>query len=561
MRSRLQILTASLCLITAGCLTDRDNGKLAGGDGTETGNARIQGRLVDENGQAIASAQVTAYDPEYDASRDSILSRHQRTTSNGDGWFSFDSLPEGAWNLEARSGLRGLSVLFNTVMLQKSKLKLPAEILHSPGSLAVQLEDSLAFESGSYVYAPGTSAFAPIDDEARQSRRIVLFGIPAGVLPKVYLAAPPKTVGQPIRRTLLAESVQVAKATQGQIGAFASWSHSLRYQIAADENGMNLKEALVDFTLPVRLTSPSFDFKSARKDGGDLRVTTSEGLVLPFTIEQFDSAAGVGVLWVRLDTIRANNSSHSLFVHYGRPEATLPKYASVFDTADGFGGVWHLSEEQDGVAHDGVYRDATTLHANGNDHIRHTGRAGMIGYGKSFADSDYIEIPTLKPIQKPDSAFTLTAWIRCTTVGSLGGEIISVGDNYALRVSSTSQLHAFMWPPVDRKDTNFAWYPVTSTDLNMKDGAWHHIAATYDGKTLAIFADGTLVGEAAAPAPIGYAQASHITLGVHGNKKTAFNFMGDMDEVAMHWVKRSPEWIRAAYESQRAASRLLQVAP
>ncbi len=562
MKSLLQGLVAVLSLMAMSCLSDRSTGNLAdGGDATETGNARILGRLLDESGQPIASAQVTAYDPEHDASHDSVLSRHQKTVSDAEGWFAFDSLPEGTWSLEARSGLRGLSALFHSLKLGASKMKLAAEVLHSPGSLAVQLEDSLAFETGSYVYAPGTSAFAPINEEARQARRIVLFGIPSGILPKVYLAAPSKVLGQPIRRTLLAESVQVAKATQGQVGAFSSWSHSLRYKIVADSTGMGLKQALVGFSLPLRLASPSFDFKSARPDGGDLRVTTSEGQVLPFTIEQFDPVAGLGVLWVRLDTLRPNHSGHSLFVHYGRPEATLPKYPTVFDTADGYGGVWHLNEENPGVAHVGLYRDATPLHADGNDLIRNTGRAGVIGYGKSFADSDYIEIPTLRPKQKPDRAFTLTAWIRCTGVGPNGGEIISMGDNFGLRLMPNGQLHTFVWPPVNRTDSSVAWYPLTSTDLNFKDGTWHHVGVTFDGSNLTIFADGKQVIETKVSTQIGYNQASHITLGRHGNQKTTFNFIGDMDEVAMHWVKRSPEWIRAAYESQRVNGQLLQAAP
>jgi hypothetical protein len=527
-----------------------------GGDGTETGNA-LTGQLFDENGATVGLAQVTAYSLDHDPALGESVSARQRVVSDAQGRFKFDSLPKGIWNLEARDPSRRLAGLHLQVQVDSNHLDLPHEILHAPGNVIVDLEDSLAFAAGSYLYAPGTSAFARLDAESRHDHRAVLYDIPAGLLPRIYLATPKTAKDTAGRRIALADSIAVPAGGQAHLTAFARWTHHLNLQFNTDANGLGLKQGLNNFTVPLRLRRPQFDFTASRNDGGDIRITNPDGEVIPFAMEQFDSSAGEAVLWVRLDLPKSNTAS--LTLHYGQAKAQMPSYPVLFDTADGYGGTWHLAEEKPGITQNGLYRDASNANHQGDDRISSTGREGILGWGKTFVDGDYIEVPTLHSVQKSKDAFTLSAWVRCRGVGTSGGEVVSIGDNYSLRISPTGNLYSFIWPPVDRSDTSLPWYPVTSTGVNLKDSVWHFIAVTYDGKNLELYLDGLPSGEAPAPLPVGYAQGKGIVFGMHGNKKTGFNFVGDMDEVQAHAVSRSAEWIRASYESQKPTAKWITV--
>jgi Concanavalin A-like lectin/glucanases superfamily len=93
------------------------------------------------------------------------------------------------------------------------------------------------------------------------------------------------------------------------------------------------------------------------------------------------------------------------------------------------------------------------------------------------------------------------------------------------------------------------------------DGTWHHVVGTLGGGQLKIYVDGVLKAQAPVTDQINYSFASNVTVGANGIPDPDFNFMGDIDEVQMHWVERNAEWVRATYESQRVNSHFVKVAP
>ncbi len=61
---------------------------------------------------------------------------------------------------------------------------------------------------------------------------------------------------------------------------------------------------LLDFPVRVGLTAASFDFGSARSDGGDLRAVAADLTTpLPYWIESWDPVGQTAVVWVRLPAI------------------------------------------------------------------------------------------------------------------------------------------------------------------------------------------------------------------------------------------------------------------
>ncbi len=95
--------------------------------------------------------------------------------------------------------------------------------------------------------------------------------------------------------------------------------------------------AQVQTEYPVKIVLDSaFDFALAKLDGGDLRVTTGDGVTqVPFWIERWGTDEAV--IWARPATLPLEETS--LFLYYGNPAATAAGDASaVFSFTDQFSG-------------------------------------------------------------------------------------------------------------------------------------------------------------------------------------------------------------------------------
>jgi hypothetical protein len=93
----------------------------------------------------------------------------------------------------------------------------------------------------------------------------------------------------------------------------------------------------LDFPALVRLTSSTFDFSRALSGGADVRFTKSNGMPLPFEIERWDAASQAAEIWMKLDTVYGNDSSHFFTMWWGNPNAVSASDGeAVFDTAGGF---------------------------------------------------------------------------------------------------------------------------------------------------------------------------------------------------------------------------------
>lgn len=97
---------------------------------------------------------------------------------------------------------------------------------------------------------------------------------------------------------------------------------------------------------------------------------------------------------------------------------------------------------------------------------------------------DYIVIPASASIAFPDSALTVEAWIRFS--GAEDETLISTGEEsgYSLTVLQSGRVLVTL-PNVDTHTSQI----IVGT-LPLTDGAWYHIAFTYDGTNEMIYLDG-----------------------------------------------------------------------
>lgn len=526
-----------------------------GGDATETGNA-LAGSLVLEGGGAAVGARVLAVPEGHHPVLGAGLPDSLAATTDADGRYRFKSLPRGRYGIQAYHPATGRRLLIRGLDLGEDTVRRGKDTVRIPGSLAVRRPDWVAKEGGT-IYIPGTTHSLALEQARRDGPRYLFDSLPPGVLPEVrYISG-----GADTASVLVAEQPQVASGNTTPVHPFAAWSRSARILLNTAASGVALEKDLHEFPLLVRLASPIFEPSEARADGHDLRFAKPDGTSLPYEIEAWER--GSVVAWVRVDTVHAGESSQHLTVHWGNPGASLPGgMPPVFDTAAGFAGVWHLTEGADDTVANGLYRDATPAGNHGDDRTASLNKPGVVGPGHSFAAGDHIQVPRATDAVRLANGFTLSVWFRALlNQGVNGGEMISVGDNYGLRLGPNGNLSTFFWPVKAPPTGQAPWYSVGTLGADFLDGEWHFAMGAFDGGMLRIYLDGRELAALAVPGPVDFKFDLNVTLGKHGDGKTGFEYTGDLDEVQIHSRSRGTDWHKLSFENQKPGSGFPVVAP
>ncbi|MDB5047325.1 MAG: hypothetical protein JWO30_396 [Fibrobacteres bacterium] len=524
-----------------------------GGDATETGNARVSGQVVREDGLPVVGAEVTILASDFNPAGGTAVPDSQKDTTDVDGRYRFARLQDGKYNLLARHAeTRTRSILFDIDLAAADSVTVPEDTLHAPGAISVPLPETLDSGVG-YVYVPGTTYRKRVDSELRIVGSVILDSLPPGLMPSVAYGKGDAD-SRPI---VLAADVAVHSSEVTYVNAYAVWSHSAKLALNTSGSGAATSKDQTDFPLLVRLTAPAFDFSQAAAGGADLRFAKRDGTPLTREIQSWDAKAGRAEIWVRVDTVHANDASQFITMHWGAQNAAAPRARRpVFDTLAGFSGVWHLEEDAADTAANGLYRDATGAGGNGNDRIANVSRSGLIGAGHGLDSGDYMVAPKVYGGAKTSAVFTLSIWFRTSGkgMGPVGGEMISLGDNYGIRVNGDGMIHLWYWPPTQPAGLATPWYEVNVKDAKATDGNWHQVFGTFDGANLRLYGDGEELGNAATPAPVGFLFPVNVTLGKHGNGKPGYEYKGDLDEAEVHSAVRDADWIKMSFANQKAGA-------
>ena len=107
---------------------------------------------------------------------------------------------------------------------------------------------------------------------------------------------------------------------------------------------------------------------------------------------------------------------------------------------------------------------------------------------------------------------------------------------------------------------NDSKYAVVSSGRHLATTGWHHLAFSINTAThtQALYIDGVQCAVSQDVNPINYAGLGPDTyIGIHGNGKTIFNFIGLIDEVRVHDKAVDADWIRLCFMNQKEEDRLL----
>lgn len=476
------------------------------------------------------------------------------TVTDDSGAFHLDSLEPGEYFLEIRDGKgQGLLLPFAVTGLNP-KVDLGAAVLKPTGSVSGSFLAPEGFAGRTYVQVYGMERLVQADSA---SGRFRLDSMPEGTYTlRALFSAPavdPLEVGAVPSTPAGNTDIGALQLGSFELENYGLWPRYMRMVVNTTAGGADVKGLVTDFPLLVRLSAANFNFSEARGDGHDIRFSDARGKRLRFEIERWDSAAALAEIWVRADVVQGNSRDQFITMHWGVPNARdWSDGRAVFERDYGFSGVWHLNEEAAGIVTDDLYADAVGINP-ADDRISARDRTGMAGLGASFDGDDYIQVPVADPVLKPIVRVFVSAWFKAVATGPNGANIISMGDNYNLRVTREG------WGRFSLYDGSIR--SVEDKSRSLLDGAWHQLSAGFDGTAMILYVDGAERARLATSAPIRYNKSPNFVIGRHGDNKAGYDFSGGLDEVVVASEIRSADWIKLSFESQRPGSRLLEFLP
>ena len=366
-------------------------------------------------------------------------------------------------------------------------------------------------------------------------------------------------------KLLLIMVAMLAVALPQAAAQYGDWEHSGSIYIITTPEGTDLRATALerDFPLLVRLNKDFFDFSQAKSTGEDIRFS-ADGKPLAYQVERWDAVGGTADIWVRIPIIRGNDQQE-IRMHWGNDDdASESNGEKVFQTTEGFAGVWHLSD---------TLEDATSNNLDGFDRAGQptTNTIGIIGDAQEFGLNKVLVIRparagrdrrvTCMPSGNADR--TMSAWVNPTSfeghnwasasIGGWGepmrGQKPNMGLSY-MTMTGTGQprFHLYGFDP--------------RCASRLPRGEWRHIALSVSQDMVRFYIDGvldrTINNNGQAVGRLGTLttpESTPVDLGDHGNGRGPFN--GALDEVRFESVARSADWLKLCFENQKPLQSLV----
>jgi hypothetical protein len=511
--------------------------------GSETTNGYVAGLLIDGDLRPAPDALVRLVPKNYDPVKADPASALQADTTDESGAYHFIVTDTATidYTIEAvhlvkrtRSLITGISVNHDTTQVRTSTLQVP-------GTIDVKIPDGMDTAEG-YMYVPGSTIFA---SHAGSGGMFVLDSVPSGMIPAVYFAKKNDTLRKVIRYDIPVTSGDTVTIVH------PAWNRALRVFLNTSASGAGVAENVYDFPVLVRLTRDNFDFSQAKPDGGDIRFAKSDSILLPYDIERWDAQNGTAGVWVKADTVLGNSSSQYILMYWGNPDAIAGSSgASVFDTAKGFQGVWHMNETGTAPA-----KDATFNHYDGTPSVpAPLGVPGLIGLSQKFNGvSNFIIMNGTANSRlnfTVNGNYTVSAWVYLDSILGLYKVFMSKGyTQYTLQINGRNGFDFSEFQ--DGIGWQYSAAPASAQ-------AWKHIVGVREGANQYLYVDGVVV---ASTINIDSSTAQRYTgddLSIGTASGGIRDFLnGLLDELSISSVSRGSNWIKLCYMNQRADDKLV----
>jgi hypothetical protein len=519
---------------------------LGTGNGSETTNGFVRGSIVNKDGSPASHTQVSLIPETYDPVKGPRIPDSCIATTDSVGTFHFNVPDTGRYTIAARHQLTGTRLFITGIDVHKDtfSLQTPAT-LEIPGAIRVALPDSCDVING-YLYVPGTDFAALLNGN---NGFVTMDSVPAGIMPSITYSATNASSLRVIRygvRVLSGGTVVVA---------MTAWKYLRQLSLNTTPAGAGVSGDLYGFPVLFRLTSSNFNFAEAKPNGDDIRFTKSDTIPLSYEIEQWDAAQERAAIWVKIDTVYGNSASQNIGMYWGNPAAAAASSGmDVFDTANGFQGVWHLNETGSSAI------DATKNHYDGTRFNMTAASAvpGVIGSAQRFnGTSSYIEMTgtaTSKLDFPQNGTYMVGAWVYADTIDGIHDEIASKGwYQYFLEVGSHNT-----WE-FNVLKSGIGWENSASPAIAR---SWTYVVGIRSDTAQYLYVNGICVDSIM---KIGNGTTSlrftgdNFKIGTHSGPVDPYPwfFKGDIDEVRVLNRAYNADWVKLCYMNQKGQDALI----
>ena len=329
----------------------------------------------------------------------------------------------------------------------------------------------------------------------------------------------------------------------------AAWGHpalawwnpdwQFRKEITFDlsRQGADIGGAPANVPVLVRLSLANFQyFADAKPDGSDMRFIASDDKTpLKFHIEKFDAQAQVALLWVQLPRLTGGANTDKIFLYYGNKKspASAADAGGTYDTNQVL--VYHFAAAK------GAAQDSTSYKTEPGVFNADANTTSLIGSGVKFAGSQTITVAANALVHfAPAKGVTLSAWVRFDAQQHGEAYLAQLADQGRQLVLGISGVQAFA------RFGAGSGAPVTVTQSGQLTASdWHHLAIRAGDGAVTLYVDGADAGHSKIDA-----QDVGGPLTIGGSAANANFFTGELDELEVSNIARSPEWLKAAAVSQ-----------
>lgn len=531
------------------------------GGGTDFPNTgTVTGALIASDGKPSSHSKVLLVSSKFNSVTDTSSSLLREDTTNSSGIYRFSLADTGEFTITAVQLEDRTRVIICGIHVQNDTVRVaPAKMLR-PGTIKLTIPDSSVTANG-YVYIPGTNISAMISGNKGS---VLLDSVPAGIIPSVNYGEAQHAGTKVTRYNILVSPDDTTDVL------YPFWNYSKKIFFNTTLTGAAVWGDVIGFPVLVRLSSENFNFSQTHANGDDIRFAKNDGTPLFYEIETWDSAKNAAAIWVRIDTIFGNNDKQNIMMYWGASNSSTgsgnitsfkSNGAAVFDTANGFQGVWHFSEPEGSAI-----IDAT---ANGYNGTPRGGSfpglgQGIIGNANVFNGNNFIEMTgtASSTLNFPQhGTYCVSAWVNANSLSGEYQMIASKGDKqYNLQLKGTTK----SWQFTEYQDTT-GW---DETSYGAVARSWVYLVGVRSNLKQYLYvngicADSVIYNLSYSPSDTTYAER-------HGYRNTKCNFMigkkvdytawffdGMIDEVRVSSKALSSDWIKLCYMNQRSDDMLV----
>ncbi|KQT41875.1 MULTISPECIES: MotA/TolQ/ExbB proton channel family protein [unclassified Methylophilus] len=304
----------------------------------------------------------------------------------------------------------------------------------------------------------------------------------------------------------------------------AAWNADWATQQKITIDTANIKEAVNQAPVLVRLHSGNFDFTGANVDGSDIRfIAADDKTELMFSLEKYDAVNELAVAWVVLPQLSSANKDLAIGLYTGNESAKA--------TSD----VQALNDPA--LLARFAFSDKALLKDSGPSQLTASGnatqqKAGLIAESATLNNSPLtITLPAAPQLA---NGATWSVWLKPANLPQTA-EVFKSG-NVSLKLNGNALV--------------LQAGAATVNGGELKPGQWQHIALVFQGGQAVLYINGQSVGQA----PANDAQAAAtLTVG------DALN--AEIDELQLASTARSAAWLSLVAQSQGADAKLVKVTP